>query len=97
MKGGHLAGKGYLSWVVYKPICSPLGTLEAWTGAGVSCHCGTVAAIVWVMVQSLWGGATHAIWVGKAINAVGCSLTVGAANQIILELEYGGLDSMVVC
>ena len=48
------------------------------------------------MVQSLWGGATGAVWVGEAIDAVVCSLVVGTAKQIISELEYGGLGSMVV-
>ena len=33
---------------------------------------------------------------GEAIDAVGCSPTVGAAMHIISELEYGGLGSTVV-
>ena len=49
------------------------------------------------MVQSLWGRVTDAVWVGEAINAVGCNLVVGTAKQVILELEYSGLGSTVVC
>ena len=33
---------------------------------------------------------------GGAAYAVGCSLVVGAAKQVPLELEYSGLASMVV-
>ena len=54
-------------------------------------------AVVWVMMQSLWGGAAGAIWVGEAIDAMGCSLVVGATKKVILELEYSGLGSTVVC
>ena len=48
------------------------------------------------MVQSLWGGATGTIWLGEAINAVDRSLALGATKQVILELEYASLGSMVV-
>ena len=97
MKVGYVAGGGDLSWVGYRPICSPLGTLEAWTGICVSCCGGAVIAIVWVMVQSLWGRVTDAVWVGEAINSVGCNPVVGTAKQVILELEYSSLGSTVVC
>ena len=47
-------------------------------------------------MQSLWGGAAGAIWVGEAIEAVGCSPAVGAAKKVISALEYTTLGSMVV-
>ena len=96
LKGGYLADEGDLIWVGYRPICSSLGTLEVWTGAVASCCSGATAANVWVMVQSLWGGGTGAIWVGEAVDTVGCRLVVGAAKQVISKLEYCGLGSMVV-
>ena len=80
MKGGYIVGEGDLSWVGCRPICGHLGTLKAWTGAGVSCHSGAVIAFVWVMVESPWGGATGTIWVGEAIDTVDCSPAVGSAK-----------------
>ena len=53
-------------------------------------------AVVWVVVQSLWGGATGTVWVGEDTDAVGCSPVVGVAKQVISELEYSGLGSTVV-
>ena len=39
-------------------------------------------AVVRVMVQSLWGGATGAVWVGEGIDVVGYSPAVGAPSRL---------------
>ena len=96
VKGGHVTGEGDPIWAGFRPICSLLGISEAWTGAGVNCRTAPIAAVVRVMMQSLWGEDKGAVWVGEAIDAMGCSLAVGATKQVILELEYTSLSSMVV-
>ena len=80
----------------YRSICSSLGTLEACTGAGVSYCSDAIGVVIRAMVQSLWGGAVGALWVGEAINAMGYRPVVGAAKQVISELECASFISIVV-
>ena len=95
VKDAYVLGREFFIWVGYCLISDPLGVVGACTSVGVGFCSWMVVATAQVVLQAFWGSAIGGILVVEIFYAVGWGLPVGATKQVLLELLYSGLVSLI--